>query len=231
MSGNAIRPLAAIPHRGTCSSGSAPAGVGAKTGNRQTGFTLVELLVAMFLLAILGTASFQMLMQINRARDVVLAQSERLSELQRTFYWLAEDITQISKRRVRSAIDSELLPFQQNIEGENLFELTRSGWANPAADIAPARSTLQRVAWGLDGDRLMRMYWYHLETTSEEPTRRRRMLRGVKSLSLRFIDREGSWQESWPPPNLENPGMPRAIEFTFELDDMGEVRRVFALPD
>jgi len=75
---------------------------------RSSGFTLIELLVAMFLLAILGTAGFQMLFQINATRERVEAQSARLSELQRTFYWLAEDVTQIADRPVRSALDSQL---------------------------------------------------------------------------------------------------------------------------
>ena len=62
---------------------------------RRRGFTLIELLVAMFLLAVMGTAGFQMLSQINIARERIELQSDRLHSLQRTFYWMAEDITQI----------------------------------------------------------------------------------------------------------------------------------------
>lgn len=194
------------------------------------GFTLIELLVAMFLLAILGTAGFQMLFQITNTRDRIELQSQRLSELQRTFYWLAEDITQIADRPVRSAIDSLQQPLQFNLQGESLFEFTRAGWANPAADVSPARSNLQRVAYALEEDKLIRQYWYHLESIDETPSRRRQMLTGVESLSFRFLDREGDWQESWPPADLEDPGMPLAIEFQFELEDYGEINRVFSLP-
>ena len=194
------------------------------------GFTLIELLVAMFLLAILGTAGFQMLFQITATRDRIDVQSQRLSELQRTFYWLAEDVTQIAERSVRSAVDAELAPVQFNLQGENLFEFTRAGWANPAADVTPARSNLQRVAYSLDDDRLMRLYWYHLDPIDEAPTRRRQLLTGVEALTFRFLDGSGDWQEDWPPPDVEDPGMPLAIEFTFELQDYGNVARVFALP-
>ena len=194
------------------------------------GFTLIELLVAMFLLAILGTAGFQMLFQISNTRDRIELQSQRLSELQRTFYWLAEDITQIADRPVRSAIDSLQQPLQFNLQGESLFEFTRAGWANPAADVSPARSNLQRVAYALEEDNLIRQYWYHLESIDETPSKRRQMLTGVESLTFRFLDREGDWQESWPPADLEDPGMPLAIEFQFELEDYGEINRVFSLP-
>lgn len=195
-----------------------------------SGFTLIELLVAMFLLAILGTAGFQMLFQINAAKDRIDQQSVRLSELQRTFYWLAEDVSQIVERPVRSAIDAQLEAFQLNISGESLFEFTRAGWANPAADVSPTRSHLQRVAYALEDDKLIRQYWYHLEPVDESPSRRRQMLSGVESMTLKFLDPTGEWQESWPPIDFEEPGFPLAIEFTLELDDYGEITRIFALP-
>ena len=197
---------------------------------KSRGFTLIELLVAMFLLAILGTAGFQMLFQITATRDRIEQQSARLSELQRTFYWLAEDVTQIADRPVRSAVDLELPSLQLNVDGENLFEFTRAGWANPAAEVSPARSNLQRVAYALEEDKLIRQYWYYLDPISEDPTRRRQMLTGVEALDLRFLDDEGEWQTSWPPPDIEDPGMPLAIEFKLELEDYGEITRVFALP-
>lgn len=198
--------------------------------SQQSGFTLIELLVSMFLLAILGSAGFQMLFQITNTRDRLSEQSTRLSELQRTFYWLAEDITQIADRPVRSAVDAELSPLQFNLQGETLFEFTRAGWTNPAADVSPARSNLQRVAYALEDDKLIRQYWYHLDPIDESPSRRRQMLSGVESISYRFLDREGDWKESWPPTDVEEPGMPLAIEFTLELDDYGDVSRVYALP-
>jgi len=197
---------------------------------RRSGFTLIELLVAMFLLAVLGTAGFQMLFQINTTRDSIYELSDRMSDLQRTFYWMAEDITQIANRPIRSAVDAALPALQLNIEGESLFEFTRAGWSNPAADVTPPRSNLQRVSYVLEEDRLIRQYWFHLDPTDEAPTRRRQLLDGVVDVRLRFLDPGGDWQESWPPPELENPGMPLAIEFTLELEDFGDINRVFALP-
>lgn len=194
------------------------------------GFTLIELLVAMFLLAVLGTAGFQMLFQINTARERIELQADRLNSLQRTFYWLAEDVSQIIDRPIRSAVDAPLPGLQFNVEGESLFELTRAGWSNPVADVSPPRSSLQRVAWSLEEDRLLRQYWYHLDPIDEAPTRRRQLLDGVEELTLRFLDRSGGWQENWPPLDVENPGMPAALEFTLLLKDLGSVVRLFALP-
>ena len=198
--------------------------------NHSRGFTLIELLVAMALLAIMGAAGFQMLSQINSARVRIEAQSDRLHSLQRTFYWMAEDITQIIDRPVRSALDSKLPGLQFSLEGGSMMEFSRSGWTNPAGDVSPTRSSLQRIAYSLDGDRFIRSYWYHLDPLEEEPTKKRLLLGGVENLTLRFIDGEGEWKTNWPPLDAEDPGMPKAIEFTFELDDFGTVSRLFALP-
>ena len=197
---------------------------------RAAGFTLIELLVAMFLLAVLGTTGFQMLLQITSTRTAVEAQAERLADLQRTFYWLAEDVGEAVDRPVRSSSDQRLEPLQINLVGDAFMELTRAGWDNPAEDVSPPRSDLQRVAWTVENDELYRAYWYHLDSTDEAPTRRRRLLDRVEEVRLRFLDASGDWADTWPPPDLEDPGPPRAIEFTIVLEDLGEVRRVFALP-
>ena len=205
-----------------------------RPGRRCGGFTLIELLVALFLLAVLGTAGFRMLIQINQTRESIDDLSDRLSALQRTFYWLAEDITQAVDRPVRSAVDAPLPAFQVDLAGGSLLDLTRAGWANPASDVLPPRSDLQRVSWSLEEDRLIRSYWYHLDPIDETPSRRRQMLDRVTDLTLRFLDEGGEWQTSWPPPDAQlearAPDLPRAVELNFTLQDMGEVRRVFALP-
>ena len=199
-------------------------------GAAVAGFTLIELLVAMLLLAVLGTAGFQMLFQINATREGIEAQSTRLAALQRTFYWMAEDVTQIVDRPVRSAVDAPLPALLLDLSGESVFELTRAGWDNPAADVMPPRSSLQRVAWSLEEDRLLRSYWYHLDPVDETPARRRQLLDGVESIALRFLDADGDWEDSWPPPDSEEPGLPAALEITLTLADLGDVVRVFALP-
>jgi len=42
---------------------------------RLAGFTLIEMLVAVFCLAVLGAAGFSMLFQMNTTKDVVIAQA------------------------------------------------------------------------------------------------------------------------------------------------------------
>ncbi len=194
------------------------------------GFTLIEMLVAVFLLAVLGSAGFSMLFQMNTTREVVLAQADRLAELQRTFYWMAEDFSQVVDRPIRSAVDERIPSVLFSLQGESLISMSRAGWTNPARTVSPVRSDLQRVSYSLDEDKLIRNYWYHLDSLEDSPTKRRQLLTQVEDLSLRFLDRTGEWHESWPPLELETPGLPAAVEVRFTLEDIGAVNRLFALP-
>lgn len=197
---------------------------------RLAGFTLIEMLVAVFLLAVLGTAGFSMLFQMNTTKDVVLAQADRLAELQRTFYWMTEDFTQVVDRPVRSSVDERIPSFLVSLQGDSIIQISRAGWTNPARTVSPARSDLQRVSYSLDEDKLMRNYWYHLDSLDDAPTKRRQLLSKVEDLSLRFLDRTGEWHDSWPPLELEDPGLPAAVETRLTLEDLGTINRLFALP-
>jgi len=198
---------------------------------RTQGFTLIEMLVAVFLLAVLGAAGFTMLFQMNKTRGVVIGQADRITELQRTFYWMNEDFSQAVDRPVRSASDDRIPSLLFSLQGESLIQISRSGWTNPAREVSPARSDMQRVSYSLEDDKLIRSYWYHLDTTEDVPTKRRQMLSAVEDLTLRFLDREGSWHDSWPPLDVvDEPGMPAAVEVRLELEDFGTINRLFGLP-
>lgn len=197
---------------------------------RGNGFTLIEMLVAVFLLAVLGAAGFTMLFQMNNTREAIFKQADRLTELQRTFYWMTEDFSQVADRPVRSSVDERIPSVLFSLQGDSLIQLSRSGWTNPAREVSPARSDMQRVSYSLEEDKLIRSYWYHLDTLEDAPTKRRQLLEKVEDLNLRFLDRTGSWHDSWPPLDLEEPGLPAAVEVRFTLEDLGPINRLFALP-
>jgi hypothetical protein len=57
-------------------------------------------------------------------------------------------------------------------------------------------------------------------------------LKDVQSLKLRFMDEQRAWQDAWPAlsSNRDAPAkLPRAVEFTVELVDLGIVRRLFVI--
>ena len=187
----------------------------------------------MVIFAVLGTTAYQGLFQTQRIRDRVLESSDRLSELRMAFFWMSDDMAQIIDRPVRGSLGSLEPSLQFSEAGDAILTFTRAGWTNPAADALPPRSNLQRVSYLVEGDRLLRQYDYHLDRVDDESGRLRRLITGVDSVGMRFLDIEGSWHDQWPPANVEEQNanrMPRAIEFEFVLESFGTVTRLFALP-
>lgn len=187
----------------------------------------------MVIFAVLGTTAYQGLFQTQRIKERVLESSDRLAELRSAFFWISDDMAQIINRPVRGSLGSLESSLQFSEAGDAILTFTRAGWTNPAADALPPRSNLQRVSYLIEGDRFLRQYDYHLDRVDDESGKLRRLVTGVDTVSMRFLDIEGGWHDQWPPSNVEEDladRMPRAIEFEFIIDSFGTVTRLFALP-
>ncbi|MEM7294904.1 MAG: type II secretion system minor pseudopilin GspJ, partial [Pseudomonadota bacterium] len=139
----------------------------------DSGFTLLELLVAMAIFAIISAVSYTGWYNIQQIKVRTEAQAERLDELQRAWYWMSEDFEQALDRPVRDQLGGGQLAFQGSNSGDALASFSRGGWTNPAAEILPNRSSVQRVSYVLEDRKLYREYWYHLDGIESESRRRR----------------------------------------------------------
>jgi len=108
-----------------------------------------------------------------------------------------------------------------------LAELTRAGWSNTAGQ---QRSTLQRVSYALVGDVLKRSYTTALDTVQGTKPVLQDLLGQVKTVQLRYLDTNQTWQNQWPPATMPQPealwSRPVAVEITVEFKDWGRVRRL-----
>lgn len=199
---------------------------------QQSGLTLLELLIASAIFLVISVAAYSGWYQVQLVKSRTDEQSQRLDALQRTFYFLTEDLGQLINRPVRDEFGSEIEALQLNEIGDNLIEFTRAGWLNPAFEILPPRSSLQRVAYRLVDERLLRINWYHLDRTDEKIAKQRFLIDGVTELSFKFLSEGGEWQTSWPPLSNTDQSfkMPRAIEVSVELNDFGVIKRTLMVP-
>ncbi len=198
-------------------------------GLRNAGFTLLELLVAMAVFAILAVMAYSGLNAVLENRKALQEQSERMRELQTAFLLIGRDFTQAAPRWVRDELGGNLEPLKGGEGFIPLVEFTHTGKRNPTG---VRRSHLERVAYQLDGDEFSRWRWQVLDRAQDSVPKKRLLLGGVRDVKLRFFDSGSRWQGSWPPPqqNAQEVGLPRAVEITLELEDWGRVTRLFALP-
>jgi general secretion pathway protein J len=108
-----------------------------------------------------------------------------------------------------------------------LAEFTRAGWSNTAGQ---QRGTLQRVSYGLVDGVLKRSYTTALDTVQGTKPVIQDLFGDVKTVQLRYLDGNQTWQSEWPPPTLAQPEAlwtrPVAVEITIELKDWGRIRRL-----
>lgn len=206
----------------------------------QRGFTLLELLVAVGVFAVMSVMAYGGLKTVLDSRQQTDAQAKRLAAVQMTFMRLERDIEQMANRRIRNEFGDEETPQLAVSDGDAVIEFTRAGWSNPTN--AP-RSHLQRVGYALKDKQLLRAYWLVLDRAQDSKPIQTVLLDKVKSMEWRFMDNAGTWQTHWPPtaatspqPQTPTPAsqalseFPRAVEVTLELDDLGRLTRLFSIP-
>ncbi len=198
------------------------------TERLQRGFTLIEIMVASFIFAVLSAAAFATFNATSDSIEIVGAEMARLQQLQRTVQTFQLDFSQLSPRPVREELGSGHEPaLVADLGRDYIVELTRGGWSNPLNLPRPA---LQRAAYRLEEDRLIRVQWPVLDRTLDSIPREVVMIDQVERFELRFLPASGSWAESWPPQAQSGPAnlrlRPRAVEIIITLTDFGEIRRL-----
>jgi general secretion pathway protein J len=195
---------------------------------RARGFTLLEVLMAVFIFSIVAALAYGGYNQLLKQNEIVDSNASRTRAIQATMQRIAEDFEMIEPRPVREPLGESVEPaLRSDTRTETLAELTRSGWSNPAG---VSRSTLQRVAYRLQDNKLQRAYWNALDRTlSAEPTSAT-LLDHVRTVSFRFMDQNQSWHEQWPPLGYSGPDAARlrpiAVEITLDLEDWGKLVRL-----
>ena len=174
--------------------------------NPARGFTLIEVLVAMAITAMIGIAGSSLLIQTLSAGAQVREEVAAVEQLEIARALLQDDFGQlVSKIETPTAGTS--------LSNELLFVLTRSGWPNPG--LQDARSDLQLVAYRFEKHSVVRRAWLRANPVAATPFVDRVVLSDVEKVRIRFYA-DGEWRDDWPATLRSTPDL---VEVTVEFAD------------
>jgi general secretion pathway protein J len=195
---------------------------------RVRGFTLLEMLVALAVFAVLGLMSSQMVNRVLDVHKAAIARGERLGELQRAMQLMQRDVLELAPRPVRDEMGDALPTLR--IGTDLALELTRSGWRNP---LAQRRSELQRVAYAARDDILYRYYWNVLDRAEDTKPVIQELLHDVSGVEISAIDVGGNQHAFWPIAGGGDPDPTTklaAIQVRVTVAPFGEITRLWDVP-
>lgn len=199
--------------------------------NNLRGFTLLEVVVAIAILAGIFIVATETLRAASDGRAQLASEAVRVESRQRAVTFLTQDFEQLVARPVRDALGTEL-PALMSVE--NGVALTRLGWANPF-DLRH-RSQMQRVEYRLLDNTLHRLYWPALDNQPGAEPVSTTLLEEVDSFVVRYLFRsatgEWQWLEQWPDISLQgSPPLlipfPQSVEVEITFSDGSILHRYF----
>jgi len=196
--------------------------------NRQHGFTLLELIVVLAIFAIFAVMAYGGLDSVLKTRTQVEAAQDRLAELQRAYLHLRNDFQLLRPRPIRDGF-GDVQPSLAAGDG-SYVEFTRAGWRNP---LNLPRSGLQRVAYRLDSDQLIRSSWRVLDRAQDSQPVDAVLLDKVEDVQWQYLDASQNWHSRWPDTNTAeeraDAAPPIGVEVRIRTRDVGELRFLFAM--
>ncbi|MDP6376423.1 MAG: type II secretion system minor pseudopilin GspJ [Pseudomonadales bacterium] len=192
------------------------------------GFTLVEMLVALSVFALVGVISARLVSSTVENHARVSERDGRLVEMQRAMLMIKRDLIQLSSRGIRDMLGD---PMQPLLIGSNgAIEFTRTGWRNP---LQHKRAELQRVAYTVEEGDLYRLYWNVLDRAQDSEPFRQKLLTKVKQAEFVVFDASGDEHAFWPRAE-ENADEANAsvvgLMVRLEIEPFGEIERLWSIP-
>jgi general secretion pathway protein J len=190
----------------------------------QSGFTLIETLIALSLLAIISLMSYQAIEVVIDADERSRAKQTGAAEIQRAWKIIQRDLMHIRNRPFRDGLGGVEPPY---FTAKSDFGVRFSRGNGPM--IATNPSGLRRVSYDLDDDQqLIRQSWGITESMRYSDGVSMVLLKDVDKILFEHSDGRSTFTPDWPPVKRRNANpLPRVIRVTITLNNGAETSRLF----
>ncbi|NBR79492.1 MAG: hypothetical protein EBT71_05575 [Alphaproteobacteria bacterium] len=160
--------------------------------SREAGFSLVEALLACFLLALVSATSIALLGAFWGGGDSQKQRLDRVGDLMRVTARLGEDLAHIVARPHGAPRD--IVVFEGNPTKPCFLKFARR--AALAAQLNPAEPDIESVRYCFEDGQIMRQSYDRPDATSGTKQTGHRLIGGIDDIEVSFFD-GNSWQKQW----------------------------------
>ena len=194
------------------------------------GFTLVELLVALAIFALMSGFAYRGLTGMLDAREALQKESRKWRDVAIAVGRLERDLGSVLPRRAMGTSGTPLAPLSSALESNSGLQglaLTRAG----NALLENSLSAPQRIGWRLRDNTVERLSWSGVDASPREEPVAVTVLANVSALTFRFLDAKSlEWRPSWGLPGTADDTLPAAVEATVTLASGERIVRLVDLP-
>ena len=158
----------------------------------QRGFTLIEVIVALVIFAILASMTSYVLFQSFDTDNSLKKESTNLNTLKMAITLLRRDTEQIINRPI---VGDQQRTIKSFIGQTRYVEFTRSGAINP--DAIEQRSSLKRIAYLCKGPHLVRRSWTVLDSIDRNHYHDTIVLTDLQDCSFYYLDQKHLSSPNW----------------------------------
>tara|TARA_R110000824_G_scaffold315042_1_gene502077 strand:- start:92472 stop:93089 length:618 start_codon:yes stop_codon:yes gene_type:complete len=187
--------------------------------NKVHGFTLLETMVSLFLLAVMSVMAYQAIETVLNANQRSREELGDEMDLQLAWQVMANDFLHMRARSYADGFGGIEAAYQTGTS-DILLSFTRGGGAllesNPTG--------LTRVQYSLDDEgRLLRTVWPVFISARDSDGQQRVLLRGVKQIDFNHLSELSFYSLDWPPIDAEIEAsllsLPLMVEISIELEN------------
>lgn len=194
------------------------------SSKRSAGFTLLEILIALFIFSIVSLLLSGALRNIINIQSRTTAHATQLHEVQIALLMMSRDIEQTVNRPVITANGK---PEPAFVGTPTSLTFTRGGYVN-ASGVA-VQSSMLREEYFFDNQTLQRKTWPVLDAAPQTLPHSRPLLTKVLSAAFSYLDSKGQFHANWPVGNSQQAVLPRAVKIKLTIENWGEVSEVVAV--